>query len=112
MVFSAQLQLTGPGAAGATDQGWGVTRTGYQVGNSTTLTESVTLIDAGLCTNTATVTSVNGTTTNTPLGASFPVPLPQPTQHRDITNTVTCESTTDADQVRCRAAAPRRPAGR
>ena len=28
--LSAVLHLTGPGAAGATDQGWGVTRTGYR----------------------------------------------------------------------------------
>ena len=37
--------LTGPAPAGATDQGWGVTRTGYTQGNSTTLSESVGLID-------------------------------------------------------------------
>ena len=40
--FSALLQLTGPGAAGATPQAWGETRTGYLVGDTTTLTEDVT----------------------------------------------------------------------
>ncbi len=32
--FFAQATLTGPGAAGATPQGWGVTRGGYSVGNT------------------------------------------------------------------------------
>ena len=32
--FFAQATLTGPGAAGASNQGWGITRGGYSVGNT------------------------------------------------------------------------------
>ena len=43
---SAQLQLTGPGAAGATDQGWGVDpHRATRSGDTATLSEQVTLID-------------------------------------------------------------------
>lgn len=90
--LTAQLQLTGPGAAGPTNQGWGVTRTGYAQGDTTTLSEQVTLIDPTLCTNSATVTSVNGSATNAPLGAGYPMQLTQVSNTVTITNTVNCNS--------------------
>ncbi len=91
--LSAQLSLTGPGAAGATAQGWGVTRTGYSTGQSVTLSESVTTIDPTMCTNVATVTEVNGATTNVALGAGYTLALPNAKNTATITNTVTCKST-------------------
>ncbi|MFK4834629.1 hypothetical protein ACI3KY_02750 [Microbacterium sp. ZW T2_14] len=91
--LSAQLSLTGPGAAGATPQGWGVTRTGYTQGNTTTLSETVGLIDPQLCTNDARVTEVNGASMNTALGSGYQVALSQVHNTATITNTVTCRST-------------------
>ncbi|GAA1982345.1 hypothetical protein [Microbacterium pumilum] len=91
--FSAQLQLTGPDGAPATNQGWDVTRTGYVVGNTTTISESVTLIDPTMCTNTAAVTNVNGGAVNVPLAGGFPATLSQPNNTVTITNTVICRST-------------------
>ncbi|QIG38594.1 VWA domain-containing protein [Microbacterium sp. 4R-513] len=105
--LSSQLQITGPGAAGATDQGWGVTRTGYTQGDSATLTEQVSLIDPTLCTNSAAVTSVNGAPTSTPLGAGYNLALSQVHNTATITNTVTCRSTlTLVKQVQGGNAAP------
>src|SRR5206468_2355886 len=75
--LSAQLQLTGPGGSAKTDQGWGVVRTGYKVGDTTSLSEEVALIDPATCTSTATVTSVNGVAANTQLGAGFDFALTQ-----------------------------------
>ncbi|GAA1943964.1 LPXTG cell wall anchor domain-containing protein [Microbacterium deminutum] len=91
--FSAQLQLTGPGAAGATDQGWDVTRTGYSVSDQTTLSESVTTPDPAMCSTSSTVTNINGTATSNPVGAGFPVTLSQEHNTATITNTVDCRST-------------------
>ncbi|TDN90595.1 VWA domain-containing protein [Microbacterium sp. BK668] len=90
--LTAQLQLTGPGAAGATNQGWGVTRTGYAQGDTTTLSEQVTLIDPTMCTSSAVVTSVNGTPANVPLGAGYQMLLSQINNTATITNTVLCNS--------------------
>lgn len=92
--FDADLFLTGPGAAGATQQGWGVTRGGYAVGNTATITEqNVVTIDGDLCRTDAVVTNVNGTPVNVPLSAQgYPLPLPGAHNTAEITNTVTCES--------------------
>ena len=82
--LSAQLQLTGPGDAGATDQGWGVARGGYAQGDTATLSETVSLIDPTMCTNTAAVTSVNGATANMPPRRDgFQMTLSQREQHGD-----------------------------
>ncbi|HEX5859998.1 MAG TPA: hypothetical protein VFY91_17955 [Microbacterium sp.] len=91
--FGAQLRITGPGGAGATNQGWGVTRTGYAVGDTATISEQVSLIDPSMCTNTAVVTNVNGTAVNNVLGAGFPITLTQAQNTATITNTVDCSST-------------------
>ncbi len=48
--FFAQATLTGPGAAGASNQGWGVTRGGYSVGNTAVVNESTTITGPTLCT--------------------------------------------------------------
>ncbi|MEU1971682.1 hypothetical protein ABZ477_08490 [Microbacterium sp. NPDC019599] len=90
--LSAQLQLTGPDGAGATDQGWGVVRTGYSVGDSTTLTEDVTLIDPDLCMNDPVVTEINGASANIPLAGGYDFDLTQVNNTATITNTVTCSS--------------------
>lgn len=91
--LTSQLSLTGPGAAGATPQGWGVTRTGYTQGNSTTLSETVGLIDPQLCTNDARVTEVNGVSQNVALNGGYQVTLSQVHNTATITNNVTCRST-------------------
>lgn len=92
--LSAQLNLTGPGGAGATPQGWGVVRTGYTVDDAATLTEDVSLIDPELCTNVATVTEINGESVSTPLGSGgVTLTLSETHNTATITNTVTCRST-------------------
>ncbi|MEJ1156570.1 VWA domain-containing protein [Microbacterium marmarense] len=91
--LSAQLSLTGPDDASATTQGWGVARSGYTQGDEATLSESVTLIDNALCTNTAEVTSVNGVATKTALGSGFEMELTKANNTATITNTVECRST-------------------
>ena len=91
--LSAQLQLTGPGDAGPTDQGWGVTRGGYAQGGTTTISEDVSLIDPTLCTSSAAVTSTNGQAVSIPLGdEGYEFALSQAQNTATITNTVTCES--------------------
>lgn len=92
--ISAALTLTGPGAAAATAQGWGVTRGGYDPGSDATINEAVNLIDRELCTNSAAVTEVNGAAANYPLGDDgYPVTLSQQNNTATITNTVECKST-------------------
>lgn len=88
--LTAQLSLTGPGQAGATPQSWDVARGGYTQGNSTTLSETVGLINQ--CTNVATVTEVNGAAQNAPLGSGYQVNLSKERNTATITNTVTCTS--------------------
>ncbi|MFE5407345.1 VWA domain-containing protein [Microbacterium sp. NPDC056569] len=90
--LSAQLTLTGPGAAGATNQGWGVTRTGYTQNGSATINESVTLIDPTMCTNVAKITTLNGSPTDIMLGSGYQMQLTQQHNTATITNTVTCQS--------------------
>lgn len=90
--LAAQLQLTGPGAAGATDQAWGTTRSGYVRGDTATITEDTTLSDDyEHCDVSAKVTEVNGATTNTALDDSgFAMTLSAEHNTARITNTVTC----------------------
>ncbi|MGU3647046.1 VWA domain-containing protein [Microbacterium sp. C23T] len=90
--LSAQLTLTGPGAAGATNQGWGVTRTGYTQNGSATINESVTLIDPTMCTNVAKITTLNGSPADIALGSGYQMQLTQEHNTATITNTVTCQS--------------------
>ncbi|HEY0775854.1 MAG TPA: hypothetical protein VGD51_17345, partial [Nocardioidaceae bacterium] len=47
--LSAQLTLTGPGSAGATDQDWGVVREGYLAGDVPTIDEEEPVINNQLC---------------------------------------------------------------
>ncbi|WP_029145648.1 vWA domain-containing protein [Microbacterium luticocti] len=87
--FSAQLKLTGPAGTGATDQPWGKPRTGYLVGQSTTLSEQVTLPGGRQCTASAgTITELNGKPVNLPVGS---VQLTQTHTTVSVTNTVTCD---------------------
>ncbi|TXK15967.1 DUF11 domain-containing protein [Microbacterium wangchenii] len=90
--LSAQLQLTGPDDAAASNQGWGVTRSGYAQGDTVTVTEQVSLIDTTLCTDDAVVTSLNGAAVDIPLGTGYDLTLSQAQNTATITNTVTCES--------------------
>ncbi|PJJ56830.1 hypothetical protein CLV56_1043 [Mumia flava] len=97
--FDAQLTLTGPGAAGATPQEWGVTRPGYTRGDGTTINEELTFgpdaIDPDLCTlDEAAIVESNGNPI-TPIdlgddGAE--VILLGATNNYVVRNTVTCES--------------------
>ncbi|HOQ53005.1 MAG TPA: hypothetical protein PLF56_05265, partial [Micropruina sp.] len=102
--IQAQLQLTGPGGAAATNQGWGVTRDGYTVGNTATISETVTL--PALCTRGASTVVRDGTTTpvsNLPYAAS----LSGTTNAFTVTNVVTCQSRlTLAKEVRGGTASP------
>lgn len=91
--FSAKLSLTGPGAAGATPQPWGQSRSGYTVGQSTTLSEAVTLPNPSLCTNVATVTEVNGAPATIPLGSGYALSLTTQKNTATVTNVVTCKAT-------------------
>lgn len=90
--LSAQLTLTGPGAAGATNQGWGVTRPGYTQNGNVTINESVTLIDPAMCTNVAKITTLNGSPADIALGGGYQMQLTQEHNTATITNTVTCQS--------------------
>ena len=97
--FTSQLTLTGPSGAPATEQGWGVTRTGYVAGEQVTIDEQVTLdpgaVDADLCTvSTPAIVEIDGVAV-TP----DPVPAGGITETLDagantytVRNTVTCES--------------------
>lgn len=93
--LDAQLQLTGPGAAGATDQDWGATRTGYVRDDVATVTEEATLSgDYAHCTVEGEVTDINGDPQSTALDANgVDVTLTQEHNTVEITNTVTCEQT-------------------
>ena len=97
--FTAQLTLTGPDGAGATDQGWGQTRPGYAEDDVVTIDEDVTLqapaIDPDLCeVSTPQIVEINGSPVD-------PVPVPEAGYEATlaagantytIRNTVDCES--------------------
>lgn len=90
--LQAQLHLTGPGAAGATDQNWDDTRIGYEIGDTAQISETVTTIDPDLCTQSAAVTSINGVDQDIPLGSAYDLVLTEEHNVATITNTVDCES--------------------
>ena len=96
--FRAQLQLTGPGAAGATNQGWGVMRTGYAVGNTDQSRSRSLSSTRRMCTNSAVVTNVNGGAVNIPLGAGYAMTLSQAGQHSDDHEHSYLRQPTHADQ--------------
>ncbi|GAA1861465.1 LPXTG cell wall anchor domain-containing protein [Microbacterium koreense] len=90
--LTARLRLTGPGAAGATDQPWGTARDGYLIGQTVTVSETVGLGAMAGCTSSAAITSINAVTTNIVLGAGGnPIALTHPENTATVTNTVTCE---------------------
>ncbi|CAN7454030.1 hypothetical protein LJR045_003025 [Microbacterium sp. LjRoot45] len=93
--LDAQLQLTGPDAAGATDQDWGATRTGYVRDDVATVTEEATVSgDYEHCTVEGEVTDINGAPQSTALDADgVDVTLTEEHNTVEITNTVTCEQT-------------------
>ncbi|MFC8599797.1 hypothetical protein [Isoptericola sp. NPDC057191] len=86
--FTAQLSLTGPGGAEATDQAWGEERGGYQGPEDVTVDETTTL-PAGCVLADAEVTSVDGEAVDA-------APLPyattaaRPARQVEVTNRVTC----------------------
>lgn len=82
LTMSAQLTLTGPGGAAATDQGWGVERTGYSVGNTATVAETVSL--PSLCTLTSSTIVRNGSATQNAL--PYAAPLSAATNEFTVTN--------------------------
>lgn len=91
--LSAQLQLTGPDAAGATDQDWGVARGGYAIDEVVTMTEASTITgDFAFCEVEASVTEVNGAVLSSELTASgHDVTLTETTNTATVTNTVVCD---------------------
>ncbi|HLS48804.1 MAG TPA: hypothetical protein VK024_02320, partial [Actinomycetaceae bacterium] len=58
--WNAQLTLTGPGTTGATDQDWGTARTGYNAGDTVTISESTSGLPPGCTVDQAKVTNANG----------------------------------------------------
>ncbi|MGH1561951.1 prealbumin-like fold domain-containing protein [Mumia sp. DW29H23] len=94
----AQLTLTGPGDAGASNQDWGVTRPGYSEGDTVTVDEEVFLeppgVDPDLCTvGDPQIVEINGE-------SGAPIPFTDGFDHEltagantlTVRNTVDCES--------------------
>ncbi|WP_105186316.1 VWA domain-containing protein [Micropruina glycogenica] len=84
--FQAQLTLTGPNGAAASNQGWGVVRTGYSIGNTATVAETVTMPE--LCTLTSSTIVRTGSTTSSAL--PYTATLSTATNTFMVTNVVTC----------------------
>ncbi|WP_166848387.1 VWA domain-containing protein [Isoptericola sp. BMS4] len=86
--YAAQLTLTGPGGAGASDQDWGDERGGYQGPEDVTVAEDVTIPEQCVLAD-AEVTGVDGEEVD-------PEPLPYattaaaPAREVVVTNRVTC----------------------
>ena len=94
--FLADLTLTGPDNAPASPQVWGVPRPGYEVGQTTTIAETVEL-ERTLCTlDSSSVTEANGAPVDELL--PYTPTLTQPTNTYTITNVVTCESLLSLDK--------------
>ncbi|HYN29713.1 MAG TPA: VWA domain-containing protein [Dermatophilaceae bacterium] len=88
--FQAQLSLTGPGAAGATEEGWGDVRGGFSAGDRTTVSETVRL-PSDLCTVTSSrVTTANGVAVSAAL--PYTATLVAGANTYRVTNAVTCRS--------------------
>ncbi|MDD9350389.1 hypothetical protein, partial [Mumia sp.] len=97
--FTAQLTLTGPGDDPATDQGWGVTRTGYVAGEQVVIDEEVTLeapaIDPDLCeVSPGEIVEIGGEpVTPIPLAdTGYAADLVEGANSYTVRNTVDCES--------------------
>ncbi|MBM9432889.1 hypothetical protein [Flaviflexus equikiangi] len=90
--WNAQLTLTGPEGAAATNQGWGVTRTGYTEGDTVTINETTSGIPQA-CTVSAAVTAVNGETLIEPASLAYLATLAAGDNTYTITNTVDCVQT-------------------
>ena len=96
--LEAQLTLTGPDGAAASDQDWGVTRPGYSQGDTVTVDEEVTIADAtidpDLCTiGDPAVVEINGSAvTPIPIPDGYDRTLAAGANTLTIRNTVDCES--------------------
>lgn len=91
--LQATLNLTGPGAAGPTEQGWGIPRDGYTLGDTTTISEDVALAAPGCTFEGGTLTG--DTISDTPLPPDNPsadVTLDRGVNSFSIENRVTCVS--------------------
>ncbi len=99
--ISAEFRATGPAAAPATPLAWGAIRSGYQVNNSVTISETVTVPASlpGCAVVSQTLTKVNGQATSVnlkdanhtlPLAARTPATTPLNLNEFEVTNTVKC----------------------
>ena len=87
--FTAALTLTGPSGAGASAQPWGVSRGGYQAGETAAIDETTTL--PSLCRlDSRRVTAVNGAATDAALPHTLT--LAEGANSATVTNTVTCSA--------------------
>ncbi|WP_181419655.1 LPXTG cell wall anchor domain-containing protein [Arthrobacter psychrolactophilus] len=89
--ISAALTLTGPGAAGATAQGWATARTGYFAGDNVSIAETMSIDPQMRCTLTkSALTLANGTTVSNTLPSN--VVLAAGSNSYLVTNTVDCRT--------------------
>ncbi|MEO8906806.1 MAG: LPXTG cell wall anchor domain-containing protein, partial [Microbacteriaceae bacterium] len=93
--LSAQLTLTGPGAAGATNQAWGTARTGYSAGNTATIDESASVDVSKLpgCTLVTKQVTQSGGVDITAANLPYTPTLVKGENAFGITNTVKCTTT-------------------
>lgn len=93
--LAAQLTLTGPGAAGATNQDWGAVRANYISGTSVTINETAT-VDAqklpGCTLGTKLVTNRNGVAILPGSAVPYTSALQQGANTFEVTNTVNCQT--------------------
>lgn len=89
--FQTELTLTGPGAAGATEQNWGVARDGYSIDDDVTMDETDPTLPSDLCeVDTARVTEINGDPAEEDL--PYTTTLEESANTYTITNVVTCRA--------------------
>ncbi|MFI2105652.1 hypothetical protein ACH436_20325 [Isoptericola sp. NPDC019693] len=86
--FTAQLSLTGPGGAGATDQDWSDPRGGYQGPEEVTVDETASIPDGCVLAD-AEVTAVDGEAVD-PAPLPFDTTAAYPVREVEVTNRVTC----------------------
>ncbi|WP_133162889.1 LPXTG cell wall anchor domain-containing protein [Arthrobacter glacialis] len=87
--ISANLTLTGPGTAGASNQAWATVRSGYFAGNSVSINETTSFASPMKCTlKSSTLTPANATTTSVAL--PHVATLAAGANSYTITNTVDC----------------------
>ncbi|WP_413317838.1 CshA/CshB family fibrillar adhesin-related protein [Agrococcus sp. 1P02AA] len=87
--LTASATLTGPGAAGASAQPWGVPRDGYLPGATVTVAETTSIAPSVSCSLVSSTATAGGVTRPVPAT----VTLSGATTIVTVTNTVTCEST-------------------